>query len=331
MKTHHYLILAAMLACIVSPSYGQEKADKEYSNPVVSSSLPDPTILEDNGVFYLYSTESIRNVPIMCSPDLVNWKYCGTVFTNETRPTFVEGGGIWAPDINMIAPGKYALYYSMSVWGGEDSCGIGVAIADNPLGPWENKGKMFISSEIGVTNSIDPFYIEEDGIKYLIWGSFRGIYGIELTEDGLSVNPDAVPVKIAGGAYEGTYIHKRGGYYYMFASVGSCCAGFNSTYKTVVGRSEHLFGPYVNKAGERMLENHHEVVISGNDTFIGTGHNSEIVTDKAGNDWILYHAYCREVGNKSRTLMLDKVIWNEDGWPSVNDGTPASIAIKPVF
>jgi arabinan endo-1,5-alpha-L-arabinosidase len=46
-------------------------------------------------------------------------------------------------------------------------------------------------NEIGVQNSIDPFYIEDDGKKYLFWGSFRGIYAIELNDDGLSLKPDA--------------------------------------------------------------------------------------------------------------------------------------------
>lgn len=46
---------------------------------------------------------------------------------------------------------------------------------------------MFRSNEINVQNSIDPFYIEDAGKKFLFWGSFRGIYGIELSEDGLSV------------------------------------------------------------------------------------------------------------------------------------------------
>ena len=104
-------------------------------------------------------------------------------------------------------------------------------------------------------NSIDPFYIEDKGNKYLFWGSFRGIYGIELSEDGLSLKSGSVPQKIAGGAFEGTYIHKRGKYYYLFASVGSCCQGLKSTYRTVVGRSESLFGPYLDKRGNRMPEN----------------------------------------------------------------------------
>lgn len=68
---------------------------------------------------------------------------------------------------------------------------------------------MFRSNEINVQNSIDPFYIEDAGKKFLFWGSFRGIYGIELSEDGLSVKQGEKPRQVAGTAYEGTYIHKK--------------------------------------------------------------------------------------------------------------------------
>ena len=97
---------------------------------------------------------------------------------------FEPKGNLWAPDINKIGD-KYVLYYSMSCWGGEWTCGIGVATADKPEGPFVDHGMMFRSNEIGVQNSIDPFYIEDGGRKYMFWGSFRGIYGIELTADGL--------------------------------------------------------------------------------------------------------------------------------------------------
>lgn len=80
--------------------------------------------------------------------------------------------------------------------------------------------------------------MEDNGKKYLFWGSFRGIYGIELSGDGLSVRDGAKKKQVAGTAYEGTYIHKRGDYYYLFASIGSCCEGLKSTYTTVVGRSD---------------------------------------------------------------------------------------------
>lgn len=303
-------------------------ADK-YANPVIDYSLPDPSIIKgEDGYFYLYATEDIRNLPIHRSKDLVNWEFVGTAFTDATRPDFEPEGGIWAPDINKIG-NKYVLYYSMSVWGGEWTCGIGCAIADRPKGPFKDCGMMFRSNGINVQNSIDPFYIEEAGKKYLFWGSFRGIYAIELSEDGLTVKAGATPVQIAGTAYEGTYIHKRGDYYYMFASIGSCCEGLKSTYTTVVGRSKHLLGPYMNKQGERMLDNRHEILIHKNEAFVGAGHNSEIVADEAGNDWILYHAV--SVKNPDgRVLMLDKVSW-KDGWPMVTGNTPSISAEKPNF
>ena len=162
-----------------------------YRNPVLNKSVPDPTIIKaENGSFYIYGTEDIRNTPIYKSDDLVNWEFVGTAFTDDTRPNFEPNGGLWAPDINFIN-GKYVLYYSMSVWGGEWTCGIGVATADKPEGPFTDHGKLFRSNEIQVQNSIDQFYIEEGGKKYLFWGSFRGIYYIELSDDGLSVKAGA--------------------------------------------------------------------------------------------------------------------------------------------
>ena len=300
-----------------------------YRNPVIDYSLPDPSVVRgDDGFFYLYATEDIRNLPIHRSKNLTDWEYVGTAFTDQTRPDFEEKGGIWAPDINKIG-GKYVLYYSMSAWGGEWTCGIGCATADNPVGPFTDHGKMFRSNEIGVKNSIDPFYIEDSGRKYLFWGSFRGIYAVELSDDGLSVKEGEVPRKVAGTAYEGTYIHKKGGYYYLFASIGSCCEGLRSTYTTVVGRSKDLLGPYVDKEGNRMLDNCHEILIHKSDSFVGTGHNSEIVSDKDGNDWVLYHAVSVE-NPDGRVLMLDRVDW-QGGWPVVAGDVPSAESRKPCY
>ena len=48
-------------------------------------------------------------------------------------------------------------------------------------------------------------------------------------------------------AYEGVNIYKKNGFYYLLASIGSCCAGENSTYELVVGRSQNILGPYVDR------------------------------------------------------------------------------------
>lgn len=332
------LLFAALTSCGKDPDVGSSDQVESnppppmthYSNPVCHMSLPDPTLIKVDDVFYLYATEDTRNTPIMCSTNLVTWKQCGTVFNDATRPKFVPGGGIWAPDINKIG-NVYVLYYSMSVWGGVWTCGIGTAVAESPLGPWSDRGKMFDSTEIGVCCSIDPFYIEEDGRKYLFWGSFNGIWAIELSDNGLAIRSGAEKVQVSGTIYEGTYIHKRDGWYYLFASINSCCEGFNTKYMTVVGRSNNLFGPYLDKKGNSMMQNNHEVVIKGDQiNFFGPGHNSEIVTDNNGDDWILYHSYTQQTGERARALMLDKVEW-VDGWPVVNSGYPSKKAERPVF
>ena len=205
-----------------------------------------------------------------------------------------------------------------------------MATASSPEGPFTDWGPIIRSNDaLGVTNSIDPFYIEDGDKKYLFWGSFHGIYGIELADDGLEVRFGAQKTKVAGNAYEGTYIHKRNGYYYLFASIGSCCEGVNSTYTTVVGRSQSLFGPYLNKYGDQMLNNKHEILIQGNDRFKGPGHNAEIITDSQKADWMLYHAV--DVNNpQGRVLMLDRISWRDD-WPLVTNSMPSTQAIAPVF
>lgn len=328
------LLLACFCLTSCSPSSAQDenKPDENgdyYHNPVINYSLPDPSVVKaDDGFYYLYATEDIRNLPIHRSKNLLDWEYVGTAFTERTRPDFEPKGGLWAPDVSKIGD-KYVMHYSMSVWGGEWTCGIGCATADKPEGPFTDRGMMFRSNEINVQNSIDAFYIEDGGKKYLFWGSFRGIYAIELSDDGLALKEGATPLQVAGTAYEGTYIHKKDGHYYFFASIGTCCEGLKSTYTTVVGRSENLFGPYVDKNGGRMLDNKHELLISKNNSFVGVGHNSEIVTDQAGNDWMFYHGVSTK-NPEGRVLMLDKVDW-KDGWPSVLGGTASTESEKPVF
>ena len=249
-----HLFTAIIAMAVSASSFAQTAAT--YRNPIIDTSLPDPTVIRaDDGYFYLYATENIRNTPIYRSADLTDWKFVGTAFNDQSRPKWNPKGNLWAPDINKIDR-KYVLYYSKSEWGGEWTCGIGVATADRPEGPFTDHGSLFISKEIGVQNSIDPFFISDGGHNYLFWGSFRGIYGIELTADGLAVKPGAEKQRVAGTFMEGTYIHKRGGYYYLFGSAGTCCEGEKSTYRVTVGRSKNLFGPYVDKQGRPLTENH---------------------------------------------------------------------------
>ncbi|MCR5077998.1 MAG: family 43 glycosylhydrolase [Prevotella sp.] len=313
-------------------------AQETYTNPVKGKNLPDPTVIKgQDGWFYVYATENgEQSVPIYKSRDLVNWRLAGGAFTSATRPSFVPKAGIWAPDINYVN-GQYVLYYSMSTWGGEWECGIGVATAPAPTGPFTDHGKLFISSEIGVKNSIDPcFFQDEDGKNYLFWGSFRGIYGIELSADGLAYK-EGTRFQIAPGVdgnvdnTEGTMIVKRGDYYYLMGSSGTCCEGAASTYHVVVARSKSLKGPYVNKAGYSIMNHPFETILRKSEYVLGPGHNSELIVDDKGQYWMLYHGFEASDPDAGRQLYLDKVSWDKDGWPYIEDGKPSFEAEKPYF
>ena len=138
-------------------------------------------------------------------------------------------------------------------------------------------------------------------------------------------------MQIAGTLTEGTYIIKRDGYYYLFGSAGSCCNGANSTYHVVVARSENLMGPYVNKVGDRALDNQFSNLMYRSPDVVGPGHNSELVLDDAGQHWMLYHGYDAKDIDSGRKVFLDKVTWDEDGWPVVENLRPSVTAERPII
>ena len=247
------------MALLAAVAFVQANAQKKYSNPVYGSDFPDPTVQRAlDGTFYAYAT----GCKCKKSTDLVNWTNVSGVISrptwNDSTYTDAEGKSktdyysLWAADVNYV-DGKYICYYASALWGNGSRTGIGVAVGDSPT-KFTDKGKLFRSTEIGVKNSIDPCYVEEFDKKYIVWGSFNDICIAELTEDALAIknfNPINNPqpngswkrhagvTKLAGGAFEGAMIYKRGKYYYLFCSVGSCCNGENSTYKTVEQRNHH--------------------------------------------------------------------------------------------
>lgn len=317
------------------------KIGMTYTNPVITfSSAADPTVIRTDEGFYLYATQTNSYwIPIYFSKDLVNWEFKRSAFRKATRPTedvLPDGGAFWAPEIRHIN-GKYVLYFSWAKWGDGSKSYTAVATSDSPVGDFLNAKPLLITDDFG-SNCIDQFYYEEDSKKYMFVGSFNGIYVTELTDDGLSVKrgADGKPVlkkQVCGRAFEGTNIYKKGKNYYLFASINNCCDGINSRYKVVVGRSEKLLGPYVDRKGKYMLDNSWELVLEGDgETFFGPGHNSIIIPDDAGTDWMIYHSYVKENGAVGGRLgMLDRVVWSADGWPTIRKCVPSKGDLLPVF
>ena len=318
-----------IVAAVGILAWGNLLAQNKYTNPVFNQNTPDPSVVQaPDGAFYAYGTGGTCRK----SYDLVNWEDMGIALKrptwNDSVRTDKEGKAhpmrfsLWALDVSRVGK-KYLVHYASAYWGNETRTGLGVAEGTSPT-EFTDCGKMFCSTEIGVQNSIDPCYVKDKGKKYLIWGSFRRLYMGRLTKDGKRIKNPSHLTQVAGTAFEGAMVYKRKGYYYLFASVGTCCEGAKSTYHTVVGRSKKLAGPYVDRQGGRMLDNHYETVIKGNDRWKGPGHNSEIITDKEGDTWLLYHAYDALDPEKGRVMLLDKLLWDEEGWPYVEGGTPST-------
>ena len=319
----------SIVAALGILAWGNLLAQNKYTNPVFDQNTPDPSVVQaPDGAFYAYGTGGTCRK----SYDLVNWEDMGIALKrptwNDSVRTDKEGKvhpmrfSLWALDVSRVGK-KYLVHYASAYWGNETRTGLGVAEGTSPT-EFTDCGKMFRSTEIGVQNSIDPCYVKDKGKKYLIWGSFRRLYMGRLTKDGKRIKNPSHLTQVAGTAFEGAMVYKRKEYYYLFASVGTCCEGAKSTYHTVVGRSKKLAGPYVDRQGGRMLDNHYETVIKGNDRWKGPGHNSEIITDKEGDTWLLYHAYDALDPEKGRVMLLDKLLWDEEGWPYVEGGTPST-------
>ena len=318
-----------------------------YTNPVsvfnnsnvYKGQVADPSVVRANGYFYCFSTGGL----MLKSEDGCEWEvFKANVIPRPTWGDSYHDGlpGLWAPDVVKIKD-TWFYYYSLSTWGA--ACGIGYATADDIEGPWTDHGMLFQSAEvsgeysIGVYNAIDPqVIVDDDDSVYMVFGSFRGLYIIQLTEDGTGLYNGLAYQKehktlIAGQAsawdgaqYEGSYIFKKDDYYYYMGSSGSCCAGKDSTYNVRVARSTSILGPYRDSEGANIklssgTSTYGDVVVfsKGNNINVkGPGHNS-IVVDDAGNYYIYAHAYLASDNYATRHLMMDKLEWGDNGMPYV--------------
>ncbi|HZJ89348.1 MAG TPA: family 43 glycosylhydrolase [Bacilli bacterium] len=317
------------------PTVPIEYARAQYQNVLYANGeFADPTIAydEEENAYYLFATGG----KMLKSYDLVKWYSYGNAFSS-TPNWGTPGAGLWAPDVTKVGD-LYVMYYSLSTWG-DSNPGIGIATAERPGGPWVDRGELFRSQAIGVNNSIDAHaFVAQTGQVYLVWGSMRGNYIVELTSDGLAFKGGSVEwarfnkTKVAGldttigwsvGTYEGAYMLYKDGYYYLMLSTGTCCDGVNSSYKVVTGRSTSPTGPFYDK-NNRDMNNEFvgHLIVEGNEEFFGPGHHT-VLQDQKGNYFMYYHTYTPEYTNY-RVLILDELHFDSEGWPYVTGHVPSN-------
>jgi arabinan endo-1,5-alpha-L-arabinosidase len=311
-----------------------------YQNPVLDADFPDPSVLRaPDGYYYAYATQTKRegkilNFQVARSLDLITWEYLGEALPE--KPTWAANSQrFWAPDVSRHPDGRYLMYYSAQPNDPEVGLDLGVAIAERPEGPFRDMGQPLLAGGPGFEN-IDPmrFVDPADGRQLLFWGSGFGPLRVrELAPDGLSFaeNSEAQVVietrrlgdpALYGHLIEGSWVHYRNGWYYLFYSGDNCC-GPDARYAVLVARSRQATGPYETLAQATGTAG---TILVENDRWQAPGHNS-FITDANGQDWLLYHAIDRqqptfdaindEQGYSRRVMLLSKVTYTDDGWPRV--------------
>jgi arabinan endo-1,5-alpha-L-arabinosidase len=299
----------------------------------------DPVMIRQGEVFYVFSTGGRRRggiLPVRCSKDLYNWKFCGAVFDQlpEWASREIPGTrGAWAPDISFFN-GKYHIYYSISTFGKNNSA-IGL-VTNSTLDPnspdykWQDQG-MVIRSVSGRDNfnAIDGNLVLEDPDNaWLCWGSFWGgikmrridrstgkLSDLDTTLYTLASRPDTDSALKPAVKYavEAPFIIKHKGFWYLFVSFDLCCRGVDSTYKIMVGRSRKVTGPYRDRENNLMTNGGGSLVLQATTpNWRGPGHCA-IVQDVSG-DYLVFHAYHGITGRSE--LKISTIVWKE-GWPQV--------------
>jgi arabinan endo-1,5-alpha-L-arabinosidase len=297
----------------------------------------DPVMIKQGDTYYLFCTG--MGISVFSSRDMKSWNKESSVF--ESGPQWaidaIPGfkGHIWAPDIS-FHDGVYYLYYSVSSFGKNTSC-IGLATnttlnKNDSNYKWTDQGKV-IQSVPGrdLWNAIDPnLAYDDNGQPWLVFGSFWS--GMKLVKMNANLKEIAEPeewhtvskrprdfktddYKAGEGAVEAPFIFKKNGFYYLFVSFDVCCKGINSTYKIMIGRSGKIQGPYVDKDSVRLDEGGGSIVLKGNESWHGVGHNSTYSFD--GKDYLITHAY--DASDEGRPkLIIKEISWDKDGWPVVS-------------
>ncbi len=283
------------------------------------------------------ATAQLPQLPIRCSSDLHYWTRCGAVF--PSIPTWIQKMSphtqeLWAPDISYFGS-LYHLYYAFSLFGKNTS---GIALATNetldpnsPKYKWIDRGLVLRSTESDDFNAIDPnLVLDKNGGAWLSFGSFwtgikmrhldrktgllskndMKLYSLATRHAGPLTQPRNPNLPPNSEAIEAPFVFQHGEYYYLFVSWDLCCRGVKSTYRTMVGRSKHVTGPYVDRNGKPMLEGGGTPVLSANSKWLGPG--GESLLHLPHEDLIVFHAYSAIDGHPE--LHISTLGW-KDGWP----------------
>lgn len=308
----------------------------QISNPVLTGFHADPSMIRVGDTYYIANStfEWFPGVRLHESKDLVHWNTLPSPLSRVSQLDMKgnpSSGGIWAPDLS-YADGRFWLIYTdvKVVNGAFKDCVNYLVTADDIRGPWSAPIRI---NGVGFDSSL---FHDDDGRKYLVqqtWDfreyhhSFNGITLTEFDVDAMRLKPETARTIWDGTAVkvvEGPHLYRKDGWYYLFAAEG----GTQYEHQESVARSrtldDHSFevmpdGPFIGNydTPDFYLQK------QGHGALVDTPSGEWYYASLCGRPW--RHAIEPSHGVRGwctlgRETSIQKVEWDEDGWPRVVGG-----------
>lgn len=287
----------------------------------------DEDVLEPNSPDETDKFFTMKNWKCYSTKDMVNWTDHGTIFGQSS----FEWGHTWrfrAWAAQCVErDGKFYLYVPILRKGAreEDNSpgyGIGVAVADNPYGPYEDAiGAPLIE---GDWNDIDPtVFVDDDGQAYLFYGQTLK-YAL-LNDDMISLKTQPARFDVPNYV-EGPWFTKHNGtYYFMWAGHGGNTSAHKGGETLHYAYCDEPLGDYT--YGGLLQET----------TRGASFTNHPGVVDFKGESYLFYHtdelpSGVGENAGPHRSVCVDKFTYNDDGTidpVSMTDGVEPVDTLNP--
>lgn len=285
-----------------------------YVNPVANFDFPDPDVLKVGNTYYAYATNGNGlNIQELHSTDLVHWSKLKDVFPQIPKWAVPGFGWVWAPDVSLVTTGDgsktYLMYFvdRFAVGAGGTQC-IGVAVSSAPEGPFHSDSDKPFICQVGEGGSIDPAsFVDEDGTHYVLWkndgnsgGGQTWLYIQKVSNDGLTLEGEPTRLVTADQVWEGPLVEaptlwKHDGKYYLFYSANA----YNGIrYAVGYAVADKILGPY-QKPNQPLLATSMQAGLAGPG-------GQDIVTDRVGQTWIVYHSW---TGGGFRRMNISRLDW----------------------
>lgn len=270
-----------------------ELPEQTYCNPV-QNNAPDPFVLYEGGVYYLYSTNAPNEgFYADVSTDLVHWKQQSRMVA-EKKDIYGENK-FWAPEVYHYNE-KYYMFYSAEEH-------MAVAVADSPLGPFMKAGDGFLLPERSIDGSI---FFDDDGKIYLYYACLTDnrqnqLYVVEMETDLLHCK-ESTKTKLSepeGWEYdvnEGPTLLKHNGTYYLTYSGNSYA---DANYGVGCMTSNSPTGPFTRYTVNPVLQSNRITLGCGHHCFTRSPDGSEL--------FIVYHCHYSSDAIHPRNMCIDRV------------------------